>query len=586
MFMASNMSHRVKLLMSVQKGSFLWTRLMVESLKSASFLENIHQILENLPVGLDEIYQRMFDKAFASDAPRKELAIKILEYVTVSRRPLKIFELDDMLAIRPGQTAFSKQTRVLNLRGLIRQVHGPIIRIIQGQDTVELIHLSIKEFLMKNESSPIDVSRAHDSMATACLTYLNFKSFQHVEFHTADIQNMLEEECLLGYAVLSWGLHLTAVTEPSKPLLNALEKFLVSANNVLLWLRVVTSAKMGSTGQRVLKDLLLLEAHLRHLAKSSGLTIPEAVRERKWLSGLAEQIMEKLMQERGEDHLQTVEWYAVVGKFHTTYATSESYLLRAISGQKKLLGPRHPNTVSSMVALGRIYWNMKWLDQAEEIFKQSFNIREETLGADHPDTLEALSWVATVYRGKALYEESCEMYSRVIAGLEMQYGRYNGIVMREIKMLGVTRRAQGQYEYAESLFNESWNFFRDVQGDKHPDTVQCVKNLAMVYQIDGRFEEAEALHRDVIMKQEEVTGEDGELFISVHNLGVSLAGLRQYEDAEVVLQRALNGKDVWHGKKHPHTGLTLQALNELYEKRPDLDEGEKAAIVKTRLASF
>ncbi|ROW01904.1 hypothetical protein VMCG_05534 [Cytospora schulzeri] len=270
--------------------------------------------------------------------------------------------------------------------------------------------------------------------------------------------------------------------------------------------------------------------------------------------------------------LQTLQWYAVLGKQNIDYKTCESHLRHAIDGfsNHPMRGPEHPETIATMVALGRTYWNMSRLDDAGNVLLRCRDAREAFLGAEDPDTLEVRSWLATVHRGKGLYTEACDEYEAIIASLERQYGRQNRLVMREVKMLGVARWHEGSYDAAEDLFLECLAWFREVLGETHPDTVQAAKNLAMVYQMDGRLEQAEDMHRDAIRRQLEVTGEDAEYFISLHNLGETLIGLGRLLEAEKVLLAALKGKDMWHGLKHPQTKLSLLSLATVYQKRSDL----------------
>src|SRR5690625_7835866 len=71
------------------------------------------------------------------------------------------------------------------------------------------------------------------------------------------------------------------------------------------------------------------------------------------------------------------------------------------------------------------------LDKAEELYRQSYNIREDALGSEHPLTLESLSSLAVVLHNKSnyiqaetIYRELIEKRSRVLGTVHPDYLAY------------------------------------------------------------------------------------------------------------------------------------------------------------------
>ncbi|PSR81752.1 hypothetical protein BD289DRAFT_438710 [Coniella lustricola] len=370
--------------------------------------------------------------------------------------------------------------------------------------------------------------------------------------------------------------------------MKAIKTFFASQTAPIFWLRIFLSIKTESTGEAVTHDLLLLESHLKKTSAATSTILNPSIVDGSCFQSLFHLLLKRSIEERGPSDLQTIQWYAILGKLNVDYGECEGHLRHAIEefSNHPQRGPEHPETIDTMVALGRTYWNMKRLDQATEVFQRCYNVRTDSLGSHDPETLEVRSWLATVQRGKGSATEACSEYEEIIRILQSQIGRHNRVVMREIKMLGVARRHERSFDKAEAAFVECLRWCEQVLGTMHPDTVQAAKNLAMVYQVDGRLEDAESIHRDVISKQLEVTGEDAEYFISLQNLGETLRELGRLEEAEEVLLRALKGKDQWHGPKHPHTKLTLESLTILYKDRPDLDSLCIKSQVFDRLARW
>jgi hypothetical protein len=63
-----------------------------------------------------------------------------------------------------------------------------------------------------------------------------------------------------------------------------------------------------------------------------------------------------------------------------------------------MLGPDHPDTLTSRSNLAIGYRAAGRLDEAISLHKQTLAARERTLGPDHPDTLQSRHNLAVAYR--------------------------------------------------------------------------------------------------------------------------------------------------------------------------------------------
>jgi hypothetical protein len=89
---------------------FLWVALQIESLCAEKTDEAIRQALADLPKDLLEIFSRILRR---SEDVGKPYQRRILELVTVARRPLITEELREALSIVPGDTT-RNPARLLN----------------------------------------------------------------------------------------------------------------------------------------------------------------------------------------------------------------------------------------------------------------------------------------------------------------------------------------------------------------------------------------------------------------------------------------------------------------------------------------
>ena len=69
---------------------------------------------------------------------------------------------------------------------------------------------------------------------------------------------------------------------------------------------------------------------------------------------------------------------------------------RALGGSEKVLGPEHPDTLSSVSHLGLVLSSQGEYEEAEAIYRQVLETREKVLGLEHLDTLSSVSNLGSV----------------------------------------------------------------------------------------------------------------------------------------------------------------------------------------------
>jgi hypothetical protein len=74
--------------------------------------------------------------------------------------------------------------------------------------------------------------------------------------------------------------------------------------------------------------------------------------------------------------------------------------------RKKLLGTKHPDTLSSMSYLASTYWNQGRWSEAEQLQIQVMDMRKKLLGVKHLDTLISMRNLASTYRNQRRWNEA------------------------------------------------------------------------------------------------------------------------------------------------------------------------------------
>jgi len=265
------------------------------------------------------------------------------------------------------------------------------------------------------------------------------------------------------------------------------------------------------------------------------------------------------------------------------YPQAQIQMERAYEIRSRRLGEEHPDTLQTMNNLAALYIDQNKGPQAEPLLNRAWQVRRRTLGEENPETLVTLNNLAALDRMDGKYPEAELLYKR---GLEIRrrvLGENHRSTALTMHNLASLYRLEGKYAEAEPLQTRSLEIWRGTLGEEAPETVQGMNNLGALYQAEGRYAEAEALFNRVLevrrrtlgaqnpntidamtslgevqLSQEKYTlaarsfrealsnwqktGADGwKQYYGEALLGASLAGQKQYADAEPLLVAGAQG---------------------------------------------
>ncbi|KAI9650118.1 hypothetical protein NHQ30_000131 [Ciborinia camelliae] len=248
---------------------------------------------------------------------------------------------------------------------------------------------------------------------------------------------------------------------------------------------------------------------------------------------------------------------------------------QTLADRQKMLGPEHPETLTSINNLAQALFFQGKYKEAEEVYRHALAGREKILGQGHLDTIKSLNNLAQalVYLGH--FKAAEELYRRALAEGEKTLGLEHPYVLQNIHNLGGAFRNQGQHKKAEELYRKALAGREKVLGPEHPDTLQSVNNLGGTFEKMGQYEEAEELYRQALKGRVEVLGaEHADTLQSVHNIGGALRNQGRYKEAEILYRRALTGREKTLGRNHPNTLRSLNNLALALEKQENYTEAE------------
>ena len=170
-------------IMKRAEGIFMWVVLVVGLLNKASFKvrgkkKKMQAALEEIPGELEEVFRIMFNK---DDEDMAEILL-MLQWVLFAQRPLSPEEL--YAAVEAGDTGLWSQSSDIDHNSIqpsIEHLSKGLIEIRSGDtETVQFIHLSVNDFLLRNKRlqtldqvlKPNPVTASHHRLWACCWSHI------------------------------------------------------------------------------------------------------------------------------------------------------------------------------------------------------------------------------------------------------------------------------------------------------------------------------------------------------------------------------------------------------------------------------
>ena len=218
-------------------GMFLYLRRIQPRLKSKSTMTagKLRAIIEDMPKGLDEAYDRDLQTICDLDMEERERALSILRWVLYAARPLTVRELAEALLISADDDesldkwlpqddlpeAWDEDyidEQIVGLCGSLIDIRGGEAGCLIENQTVHFVHFSVKEYLFKTvdikhpvlvKDCFVDKFRAEEHITKICLRYLCLKDFQQAAHSTrTQFNTRAKKYAFLHYAALNMSTHL------------------------------------------------------------------------------------------------------------------------------------------------------------------------------------------------------------------------------------------------------------------------------------------------------------------------------------------------------------------------------------------
>ncbi|ODM15197.1 hypothetical protein SI65_09436 [Aspergillus cristatus] len=216
-------------LMEKANGMFQWAACQIDILQECLNLPQLRKALSSLPRTLEETYSRIL-KSIKEEF--RDDAIRLLQFLTHSKRPLTLDEAVDAIAVDPNcNPPFDPMMRLPNPREITR-VCSSLVSVVERKFMhesesifeVQLAHTSVREYLKSTRIEEefqhgLDDATCQGEIVRVCLAYLTYVTGR------GSIIDILESFPLVRYASHHW-LHHAASGENRPDVLESIMNFL------------------------------------------------------------------------------------------------------------------------------------------------------------------------------------------------------------------------------------------------------------------------------------------------------------------------------------------------------------------------
>ncbi|PWW74210.1 TPR-like protein [Tuber magnatum] len=273
------------------------------------------------------------------------------------------------------------------------------------------------------------------------------------------------------------------------------------------------------------------------------------------------------------DESEKMSRYALKLSKKGSYDESEILNRRAMEGREKILEPGHPHLLTSFNNLAIVWECQGRYVESEAMHRRALEGLERNLGPDHPDTLTCVNNLTTVLKSQGKYDESAEMSQRALAGLEKIFGPDHPNTLTSVNNLASVLEGQGKYGESEAMNRRALKGREKVLGPDHPYTISSLDNLAIVLEYQGKYDESETMNRRALEVREKVLGPDHpHTLTTLHNLAFALRHQGKYGESEVLNRRALEGRERILEPDHLDTLTSTNNLAVVLEYQGKYDE--------------
>jgi hypothetical protein len=179
--------------------------------------------LKKLPKGseaYDNAYEDAMKRIEGQVADSKELAIQVLSWITLSKRPLTATEIQHALALEIGESELDEEN-LPEVKDILSVCSG-LVTIDEESNVIRLVHYTTQEYLKRTQKKWFP--NAETNITVICVSYLLFSVFESGFCQTdAEFKERLRLNQIYDYAATNWGNHARETSALCQEVIDSLE---------------------------------------------------------------------------------------------------------------------------------------------------------------------------------------------------------------------------------------------------------------------------------------------------------------------------------------------------------------------------
>ena len=182
---------------------FLLAQLQIDSLVHQTSARNVYKALKHLPEKLNDTYHDALRRIRGQPPEHSTLAEQVISWIFYAKRPLKLAELREALAVEPGDVELERSG--LHEPELLLKVCCGLVAIEGKHGFITLVHYTLQQFLLacwEKQCPNMELK-----IAATCLTYMCFAEFSTALRNEEQVRDREKKYQFLGYTSGNWAGH-------------------------------------------------------------------------------------------------------------------------------------------------------------------------------------------------------------------------------------------------------------------------------------------------------------------------------------------------------------------------------------------
>jgi tetratricopeptide (TPR) repeat protein len=254
------------------------------------------------------------------------------------------------------------------------------------------------------------------------------------------------------------------------------------------------------------------------------------------------------------------------------YPEAVVVLTKSHSTRTAVLGPEHPDTLTSAHNLAWAVAHTGKMERARELLVLNCELRTSTLGIDHPDTLDSMWVLGVVEFHRSQFEKSFALFQATFEARKRLFGLEHSKTLDSMSQLANCYGRMGRTDKALELSEQAYALRRKLLGEFHSLTLRSMNDLGIIYSLSGNVDMAITMYQQAVDAQATIIGSDHpETLTTKTNLASAYHSADQMDKAIALYEQTLHLSKEHKGKHHLYTTQLMSYLAWAYYRDGQID---------------